>query len=88
MDILVNKNVFMYGCNDKTASGYNKYREKVVPFMFGNNHESFSFKDCNFVIQKAREGTARYVVHNEYNVINSYTLEASFFGPERGLYQD
>jgi hypothetical protein len=28
------------------------------------------------------------VVHNEYNVVNSYTLEASFFGPERGLYQD
>lgn len=28
------------------------------------------------------------MVHNEYNVINSFTLEASFFGPEKGLYQD
>lgn len=56
--------------------------------MFSHNHESFSFKDCNFTIAKAREGTGRYVVHNEFDVINSYTLEASFFGPEKGLYQD
>lgn len=83
-----NKNIFMYGCNNKGASGYNKYKEKVVPFMFSYNSESFSFKDCNFTVQKAREGTARYVVHNEYNVVNSYTLEASFFGSENGLYQD
>lgn len=82
------KNAFMYGCNNKQATGYNKYKEKVVPFMFSHNHESFSFKDCNFTIQKAREGTGRYVVHNEYGVINSYTLEASFFGAEKGLYQD
>ena len=82
------KNCFMYGWNNKSASGYNKYKEKIIPFMFGNIHESFSFKDWNFVIQKAREGTARYVVHNEYNVTNSYTLEASFFGSEKGLYQD
>jgi murein tripeptide amidase MpaA len=82
------KNVFMYGCNNKHATGYNKYKEKVVPFMFSHNHESFSFKDSNFTIAKAREGTGRYVVHNEFDVINSYTLEASFFGPEKGLYQD
>jgi hypothetical protein len=78
----------MYGCNDKSASGYNKYKEKVIPFMFSCNNESFSFKDCNFTVQKAREGTGRYVVHSEYNVVNSFTLEASFFGPEKGLYQD
>ncbi|CAI2382700.1 unnamed protein product [Moneuplotes crassus] len=82
------KNCFMYGCNNKSATGYNKYKEKIIPFMFGNNHDSFSFKDCNFVVQKAREGTARYVVHDNYNIINSYTLEASFFGPEKGIYQD
>lgn len=82
------KNTFMYGCNNKSASGYNKYKEKVIPFMFSYNNESFSFKDCNFTVQKAREGTARYVIHNEYNVVNSYTLEASFFGADKGLYQD
>lgn len=83
-----NKNAFIYGCNNKAAIGYSKYKEKVIPFMFSHNHESFSFKDCNFTVQKAREGTGRYVVHSEFNVVNSYTLEASFFGAEKGLYQD
>lgn len=82
------KNAFMYGWNNKSAIGYNKYKEKAIPFMLSKNSESFSFKDWNFIVQKAREGTARFIVHNEYNVVNSYTLEASFFGPENGLYQD
>ena len=82
------KNAFMYGWSNKNAAGYQKYKEKVIPFMFEYNNESFSFKDCNFTVQKAREGTGRFVVHSEYNVINSYTLEASFFGPDKGLYQD
>jgi cytosolic carboxypeptidase protein 2/3 len=82
------KNAFMYGWNSKCAIGYSKYREKAIPFMLSKNSESFSFKDCNFTVQKTREGTARFVVHNEYNVVNSFTLEASFFGPENGLYQD
>jgi len=82
------KNAFMYGCNKKSSVEAQNYREKVIPFLFSHNSESFSFKDCNFTITKAREGTARYVVHKEYQVVNSYTLEASFFGPEKGLYQD
>lgn len=82
------KNAFMYGCSNKSATGYQKYKEKVLPFMFSYNNESLSFNDCNFTVQKAREGTGRFVVHSEYNVTNSYTLEASFFGAEKGLYQD
>lgn len=82
------KNVFLYGCNNKSAVGYAKYIERVIPFICSYNNQSFSFQDCNFTIQKSREGTGRYVVYSEYNVVNSFTLEASFFSPEKGLYQD
>lgn len=39
----------------------------------------FSFEDCKFRIQRAKEGTGRVVVWL-LGVCNSYTLEASFGG--------
>lgn len=35
-------------------------------------------------MQKAREATARVVMWREFNLINSFTLEASFCGPSKG----
>ena len=47
----------------------------------------FSFEDCSFEVQKARESTARVVMWREFNLINSYTLEASFCGPTKGVHK-
>ncbi len=44
----------------------------------------FSFDDCSFEVQKSRESTARVVMWREFNLINSFTLEASFCGPTKG----
>lgn len=38
-------------------------------------------------MQKSRESTARVVMWREFNLINSFTLEASFCGPSRGTYK-
>ena len=38
-----------------------------------------SYKDCKFALEKEKESTARIVVFKEINIINSYTLEASFY---------
>lgn len=70
------KNVFMYGCHNKNTDKKNV--EKLFPLVFSKNHQSFSFEDCNFNIQKDKESTGRVVVRREFNVVNSYTLEASF----------
>jgi len=47
----------------------------------------FSFEDSSFEVQKARESTARVVMWREFNLINSYTLEASLCGPTKGVYK-
>jgi cytosolic carboxypeptidase protein 2/3 len=52
--------------------------------IYGENTEMFSYDDCNFEVQKSRESTARVVMWREFNLINSFTLEASFCGPTRG----
>lgn len=80
------KNWFMYGCHNKGTD--KKNLEKVLPLRFSKKHPSFSFDDCNFNVQKDRESTGRVVVRREYNVINSFTLEASLFGADRGVYKD
>ena len=48
----------------------------------------FSIDDCNFVVHKSREATARVVMWKEFNLINSFTLECSFCGPAKGVYQN
>jgi len=80
------RNTFMYGCNNKNNE--KKHLEKVFPFRLSKQNGSFSFDDCNFNIQKERETTGRVAIRKEFSIINSYTLEASFFGPDKGIYQD
>ena len=41
---------------------------------------SISFKDSNFSVKKSKKATARVVVWNECEVMNSITIEASFCG--------
>jgi len=48
----------------------------------------FSYSDCSFVVQKAKEGTGRDVGWKELNITNSFTLEASFCGCDKGRYAD
>lgn len=79
------KNLFMYGCTNQKAD---RLKERIFPFLFARNSENFSFNGCNFVVQKARESTARVVMWREFNLINSFTLETTFCGPSDGRYQD
>jgi len=50
--------------------------------------EYFEINDCNFKVQKDKEGTARVVVCWEFSVINSFTMECSFCGPSIGDHAD
>jgi|LauGreDrversion4_2_1035121.scaffolds.fasta_scaffold32643_5 hypothetical protein len=75
----------MYGCSNQKAD---RLKERIFPYLFSKNTEHFSFTNCNFVVQKARESTARVVMWREFNLINSFTLECSFCGPTSGLHKD
>lgn len=50
--------------------------------MLSQKNKIFSFKDCTFAVEKEKENTARIALFKELEIINWYTLEASFFGSE------
>jgi len=77
------KNVFMYGCPSRI-----RLRERVFPRLLEKSADIFSFSDCVFGLQKAKEATARIVLFKELGILNSYTLEASFCGSDFGKYAD
>lgn len=73
------KNVFMYG------PGYPIHdvrylKMRVLPKLMSEQSELFRFYSCKFRIQRSKERTARVVLWREFNVMNCYTLEASFYG--------
>ena len=51
----------------------------VIPYMFSQKNKLFSFQDCKFANEKEKEATARLVIFKQLGVINSYTLESTFF---------
>ena len=67
-----------FGSNDFSAT-------KVFPYILSKINKSFWFPYCCFKMQKFKSGAARINLFNELNelgnnVINTFTLEASFFG--------
>jgi hypothetical protein len=79
------KNIFMYGCHDKSAVlPEQRLAPRVFPRILWKISHNFSFQDCNFSIHKSKESTARVVLYKEFGLVNSYTLEASFCGPDFG----
>lgn len=76
----------MYGCSSN--KGADMVKEKIFPNLLGKNCDIFSFPDTCFAIQKSKESTARVVTWKELNIVNSYTLEASFCGADFGKYVD
>jgi cytosolic carboxypeptidase protein 2/3 len=50
--------------------------------MCCQKNDLFKLKDCRFRVEKCKESTARVVVFREFNIVNSFTLECSFFGKE------
>ncbi|KAL4106389.1 hypothetical protein PRIC1_004440 [Phytophthora ramorum] len=61
---------------------------RVFPMIVARHAPCFSFANCDFSMHKSKATTARVVVHQELGVTNSYTLEASFCGPDFGVRKD
>ena len=54
---------------------------KIFPLIFQQKNKVFSYDDCRFRMEKCKESTARIVVFKEFGVMNSFTLESTFYGP-------
>ena len=74
----------MYGCispqNDLMNHKYNNLI-RMIPYMLGQRNKLFQFNDCKFANEKEKESTARLVMFREFSIINSYTLESTFYAP-------
>lgn len=74
----------MYGCVSG-QSDINQHKNnnviRVVPYIFSQKNKIFSFPDCKFANEKDKESTARIVMFKEYQILNSYTLESTFYAP-------
>lgn len=79
------KNAFIYGCSardtDKIARKNNSMA-KLVPVLLAKKNSHFSFKDSHFKMDKYKEATARIALFKEFGIVNSYTVETSYFGSE------
>ena len=77
-------NIFTYACSypENTLEARNNNLVKVFPSILSERVPAFSLKDCRFANERDKEATARMVMFREFNIIHSYTLEASFYGTE------
>ena len=77
------RNIFMYGCrvaNPDKATKKKNLLMKMIPILMARKNANFSYKDCNFKMEKHKEGTGRIVMYREFGITHSYTIETSFFG--------
>ena len=83
---------FMFCCTYPKKLGIawkdaeNDAKLRVIPSLLSCKNEYFAFTDCSFNMESYKHGTARQAMFNDFGIINSFTLENSFFaiyGKER-----
>lgn len=73
------KNVFVYGPQFLLQDD-KYYRCRMIPKLLSEETSKFRFHSCQFKYEACKRKTARIVFAMEYNIMNCYTLEASFHG--------
>ena len=72
----------MYGCVSAQTE-INQHRNnnliKIVPYLLDQKNKIFSFADCKFANEKEKESTGRLVFFKEFGILNSYTMESTFY---------
>ena len=76
------KNIFMYG----NSIPEDPSLTRIFPFIMSKLWDYFSFKDSRFSVTKSKEKTARISLFRELNIPCIYTMEASFWGADKGEY--
>jgi hypothetical protein len=53
---------------------------RVIPKLLSEKTSMFRFYSSKFRVEPSKKKTARVVLWREFNIINCFTLEASFYG--------
>lgn len=73
------KNVFLYG--PYYPLHHDRYfKMRVLPKLLSEETSKFRYFSCNFKIERSKEKAARIVLWREFDIMNCFTLEASFHG--------
>lgn len=73
------KNVFAYG--PYYALHHERYyKMRILPKLLSEETNKFRFFSCKFRIERSKEKAARIVLWREFDIMNCFTLEASFHG--------
>ena len=80
------KNSFLYGCNTAAEGApFSTWTHvRLLPRLLAKRSKYIRLASCLFGIEACKVGTARVVVWKEFKVMNSFTLENSFYGYEYG----
>jgi cytosolic carboxypeptidase protein 2/3 len=62
------KNVFFYGCCEGGQKEEKCARAKAFPYLMSKIHDSYSYENCAFNVQKDKEGTARVTLFKEFKI--------------------
>jgi len=77
------KYIFMYGCSN-LLNDIDYIRKnaaiRLIPLLISLMSKHFSYEFSRFRMEKYKESTARIVLFKEFDILNSYTCEASFLG--------
>ncbi|VDP16723.1 unnamed protein product [Schistosoma margrebowiei] len=96
------KNIFLYGCSsieswlcpdikNPTYRGINQLEDnsyRKLADILNQLSPYFSKQSCLYMVSKAKETTARIAVWRQFNVVRSYTIEASYCGIRRKWYNN
>ena len=73
------KNVFIYGPHYPLHND-RYFKMRIIPKLLSEETTKFRYFSCKFRIEKSKEKAARIVLWREFNIMNCFTLEASFHG--------
>lgn len=60
---------------------------QTLPRLLHMSSALFCLQNCSFLVERAKESTARVVVWRQINVVRSYTMESSYCGCDQGRYK-
>ena len=60
---------------------------QTLPRILQSIAPAFSLNNCSFLVEKAKESTARVVVWRQIGVVRSYTMESTYCGCDQGAYR-
>ncbi|KAL4452873.1 hypothetical protein ABPG74_002438 [Tetrahymena malaccensis] len=82
-------NFFIYGCNKATDGGTTAWTKvRLLPHILAKRTDFFSLQECRFKVTDDRITTARVTAWQELGIPYSFTVETSFYGYQKMVYDE